>query len=156
MEERVRIARCKAQRLQVPTPLLGHEAYVRSLESIIGCLVVFAPTKDRPGGSPGTQIGISPQRIKNMLIAMAHHAAGDCRVCEVERRFHTMFNEQRLIDALAIYERSDHAKSPSGLAKISAFLKVADASSGEEGGEFALLPAFLLIFNDRDTPALTV
>ncbi len=149
MEEKVRITCCKAKRLEVPEPLRGHAAYANSLESFIGCLVAVSPSSTGVIGNPGGQLGVSVRRMRNMLMAMAQHAAGDCQACETERRFNFMDHEKRLITTVEIYERSDHAKSGSSLSKISVNLKVGDGSSGEEGGEFALLPGYLLILKDR-------
>jgi len=160
MEEKVRIARCKAQRLQVPAPLLGHIAYVQALENFIGCLVALSPTSTVVAGNPGGQLGVSVKRMRNMLMAMAYHAANNCQACETERRFNIMIHEQRLVESVAIYEGSVHAKSPSSLSKISVSFKTADGSSGEEGGEFPLLPGYLLIlrghYEKEEPPAATV
>lgn len=151
MNQQLQILRCKAGRLGVPQPLLGHSNYVKNLLDVARCLEAYAPTAENPRGNPGALVSISDKRMRNILAAIMQHAASGCPDCIILRKQKDLKLERRLVAALERYERSDHGESKSALTNISIILPVADGSSGEEGGETFLLDSIRIILKSLYT-----
>jgi len=127
--------------LPVAESLTGHGSYVDSLIKLAACLRLLA-------ASPGEAIGISAQRIRNMLVALVWHAANDCSACsDTAGEDGLQRQETSVINAFAVYLGSDHDRSSSSLQKI-CFDPDPDAGN-EPDEEIVLLPELLRLFETK-------
>lgn len=123
-------------RLEIPSVLHGHIAYVESLNKITVCLSELAKHE-------GAAVGISAKRLRNMLAAIAVHLRdnGSCALCQNAgsgglRRF-----EDAFMNAYAAYRGSPHAKSSSSLERVAILVAAEDRIDSDS--ELLLLPACL-------------